>query len=66
MKELMIVVDNRLTVEELNLLSIAYKWIIRPLRTSWLSYCSYEKKEEKKNNTKLVSSIRKFKKQVEC
>lgn len=49
--------DNELTVEERNLLSVAYKNVIGARRASWRIISSIEQKEETKVCPKLYSYI---------
>lgn len=51
-----------LQVEERNLLSVAYKNVVGPMRTAWRVICSLEQKE--KNNNKKIKRIREYKLQV--
>ena len=53
--------DVELTVEERNLLSVAYKNVIGARRASWRIISSIEQKEENKGNAKQVEMI-----QVRC
>jgi len=54
-----------LTVEERNLLSVAYKNVIGATRASWRIISSIEQKEENKGNTKHVSRIKEYRQKVE-
>ena len=53
--------DAELTLEERNLLSVAYKNVIGSRRASWRIISSIEQKEEKKNNNEHVNTIRAYK-----
>jgi len=52
--------DQELTVEERNLLSVAYKNVIGARRASWRIVSSIEQKEESKNNESQVTMIKKY------
>jgi len=54
-----------LTVEERNLLSVAYKNVIGARRASWRIISSIEQKEENKGNTTHVERIKDYRKKVE-
>eukprot|EP00993_Chasmostoma_nieuportense_P003081 NODE_3826_length_890_cov_144.089122_g3673_i0.p1 GENE.NODE_3826_length_890_cov_144.089122_g3673_i0~~NODE_3826_length_890_cov_144.089122_g3673_i0.p1 ORF type:complete len:249 (-),score=53.60 NODE_3826_length_890_cov_144.089122_g3673_i0:73-819(-) len=54
-----------LTVEERNLLSVAYKNVIGSRRASWRIISSIEQKEEQKGNAEHVRLIQEYRKQVE-
>lgn len=54
-----------LTVEERNLLSVAYKNIIGARRASWRIVSSIEQKEESKNHTAQVEKICGYRKKIE-
>jgi 14-3-3 protein epsilon len=59
--------ENReLSVEERNLLSVAYKNFIGPRRASWRITATNESKEESKGNTSLVKFIKKFRRKIEA
>lgn len=58
--------DVELTVEERNLLSVAYKNVIGARRASWRIISSIEQKEENKGNEQHVSKIREYRKKVEA
>ncbi|WBW73504.1 14-3-3 protein Rad25 [Schizosaccharomyces osmophilus] len=57
--------DEKLTVEERNLLSVAYKNIIGARRASWRIISSIEQKEESRGNTKQVGLIKEYRKKIE-
>jgi 14-3-3 protein epsilon len=54
-----------LTVEERNLLSVAYKNVVGARRASWRIISSIESKEENKGNTQNVTRIVEYRKKVE-
>lgn len=54
-----------LTVEERNLLSVAYKNVIGARRASWRIISSIEQKEESKGNTQHVDRIKEYRNKVE-
>jgi 14-3-3 protein epsilon len=54
-----------LTVEERNLLSVAYKNVVGSRRASWRIISSIEQKEENKGNENNVRRIRDYRKKVE-
>lgn len=57
--------DIELTVEERNLLSVAYKNVIGARRASWRIISSIEQKEENKGEgDKRLDMIREYRKQV--
>jgi 14-3-3 protein epsilon len=57
--------DVELTVEERNLLSVAYKNVIGARRASWRIISSIEQKEETKGNEEHVKMIKEYRKKVE-
>merc|ERR1712225_35431 len=58
--------DVELTVEERNLLSVAYKNVIGARRASWRIISSIEQKEESKGNEEHVERIRAYRARVEA
>ncbi|KGN60225.1 14-3-3-like protein [Cucumis sativus] len=57
--------DEELTVEERNLLSVAYKNVIGARRASWRIISSIEQKEESRGNDDHVSVIRGYRSKIE-
>jgi len=57
--------DVELTVEERNLLSVAYKNVIGARRASWRIISSIEQKEESKGNAQHVQRIKEYRNKVE-
>lgn len=57
--------DVELTVEERNLLSVAYKNVIGARRASWRIISSIEQKEDTKGADEKVEMIRQYRTQVE-
>jgi len=57
--------DVELTVEERNLLSVAYKNVIGARRASWRIITSIEQKEENKGNTNHVARVKEYRAKVE-
>jgi 14-3-3 protein epsilon len=58
--------DSELTVEERNLLSVAYKNVIGSRRASWRIVSSIEQKEESKGNLSHVEKIRGYRSKIEA
>merc|ERR1712232_257927 len=59
------VTDTELTVEERNLLSVAYKNVIGSRRATWRILSSIEQKEESKGNANHVTKIKEYRDKVE-
>ena len=57
--------DVELTVEERNLLSVAYKNVIGARRASWRIISSIEQKEEHKGSEDKLGMIRTYRDQVQ-
>lgn len=57
--------DVELTVEERNLLSVAYKNVVGGRRASWRILSSIEQREETKGNDVNVNRIKEYRKKVE-
>ncbi|KAH8201590.1 hypothetical protein TruAng_004282 [Truncatella angustata] len=57
--------DGELSVDERNLLSVAYKNVVGTRRASWRIISSIEQKEESKGSDKHVSTIREYRQKIE-
>lgn len=57
--------DLELTVEERNLLSVAFKNVVGARRASWRIISSIEQKEDNKGNKKQVERVREYRQKVE-
>ncbi|KAL9038273.1 MAG: hypothetical protein Q9214_005345, partial [Letrouitia sp. 1 TL-2023] len=58
-------IGGELTVDERNLLSVAYKNVVGTRRASWRIISSIEQKEESKGSDKHVSTIRDYRQKIE-
>jgi hypothetical protein len=58
-------VAGELTVDERNLLSVAYKNVVGTRRASWRIISSIEQKEESKGSEKHVGTIRDYRQKIE-
>ncbi len=57
-------IDQELTVEERNLLSVAYKNLIGARRASWRIITNIESKEENKSENSKIALTKKYRSQV--
>lgn len=55
-----------MSVDERNLLSVAYKNVVGTRRASWRIISSIEQKEEQKGSDKHVSTIREYRQKIEA
>lgn len=58
-------IGGELTVDERNLLSVAYKNVVGTRRASWRIISSIEQKEESKGSDKHVGTIRDYRQKIE-
>jgi len=58
-------IAGELTVDERNLLSVAYKNVVGTRRASWRIISSIEQKEESKGTEKHVGTIRDYRQKIE-
>ncbi|KAL0017129.1 hypothetical protein SO802_004198 [Lithocarpus litseifolius] len=58
--------EEMLTIEERNLLSVAYKNVIGSLRAAWRIVSSIEQNEEGLKNEKHVSLVKEYRSKVEA
>jgi 14-3-3 protein epsilon len=56
---------GELTVDERNLLSVAYKNVVGTRRASWRIISSIEQKEESKGNEKHIGTIKEYRSKIE-
>jgi hypothetical protein len=58
-------IGGELTVDERNLLSVAYKNVVGTRRASWRIISSIEQKEESKGTEKHIGTIREYRQKIE-
>ena len=58
-------IGGELTVDERNLISVAYKNVVGTRRASWRIISSIEQKEESKGSEKHVGTIRDYRQKIE-
>ena len=61
----MLQIGGELTVDERNLLSVAYKNVVGTRRASWRIITSIEQKEETKGSEKHVKKIKEYRDKIE-
>lgn len=57
--------SEELSLEERNILSVAFKNVVGTRRAAWRVLSSIEKKENNKGNTSNVEKVKKYKSQIE-
>lgn len=65
MEKVVKTIQDELTVEELKLLSVAYKNVIGTRRASWRIISSIEQKEESRSNESHVGLIKEYHRKIE-
>lgn len=66
MEKVVMTIQDELTVEERNLLSVAYKNVIGARRASWRIISSIEQKEESRGNESHVALIKEYRGKIEA